>query len=233
MAERLERKTVQPNESLDYIIKKYNIDLTKPSPFELDLCRKNELPALFKDLGFKVGAEVGVFDGIYSEMLCRANPELKLYAVDKWEKYPIFHNFHRQYHYNNAYETAKKRLTGLNCEIIKEWSQDAVGRFEDESLDFVFIDANHDFRHITEDLDSWSKKVRVGGIISGHDFGDSPRSLFCSVETVVRAWTHAYRIHPWFILKSPLTRDETSWMWVKMPEWHRHHPGNISLINSK
>lgn len=205
--------------TIDFIAKRYNLDLSKGSPtepFELDLCRKLVLPTLFKELGFNKGVEIGVLDGIYSAILCETNPDLKLYSVDKWEVYPIYKNRRRQWQYNIFYDEAQKKLAPYkNCQIIKEWSMDAVKMFPDESLDFVFIDANHDFEHITEDIAQWGKKVRVGGIISGHDFGDSPRSLFCCVETVVRAWTKAKRINPWFILNSALTVNERSWMWVK------------------
>jgi hypothetical protein len=209
-------------DTLDFIVKKYDIDLTRESPFELKLCRKLVLPTLFKDLGFNTGVEVGVLDGTYSEVLCKDIPNLKLYSVDKWAVYPIYHNRRKQYHYDAAYGQALEKLKPYpNCQIIKEWSMDAVKQFEDNSLDFVFIDANHDFEHITEDIAEWGKKVRIGGIISGHDFGDSPRSLFCSVETVVRAWTKAKRIHRWFILNSELTADERSWMWVKAEPWKK------------
>lgn len=40
---------------------------------------------------------------------------------------------------------------------------DAVGEIEDGSLDFVFIDGNHSFEAVREDLMHWSRKVRPGG----------------------------------------------------------------------
>src|SRR3989344_1964847 len=206
-------------DTLDFVVKKFRIDLSKGSPFELDFCRIVDLPVLFKELGFKIGAEIGVLGSEYSEKLCQANPDLKLYSIDKWEKYPIHKNHRKQWQYNRYYQNTVKRLKPYNCQIIKEWSMDAVKQFEDESLDLVFIDANHDFEYITQDIIYWGQKVKLGGIISGHDFGESPRSLFCCVEAVVRAWTKAKRVHPWFILNSKLGPDERSWMWVKQKPW--------------
>ncbi|MCK9351243.1 MAG: class I SAM-dependent methyltransferase [Candidatus Paceibacterota bacterium] len=203
-------------ETLDLIVKKYNIDLSKPSPFIIPCCRVNDFPALCKELGFTVGVELGVCDGLYSEVLCRSNPELKLFSVDMWQEYPIYRNFRRQRHYDAIYQSAIKRLEPYpNDTIVKKWSMDAVKDFPDESLDFIFIDANHDFEHVTEDIAQWGKKIRKGGIISGHDFKNSRRSLFVSVETVVRAWTQAKRIHPWFIMVSTAEPKILSWMWVK------------------
>ena len=47
---------------------------------------------------------------------------------------------------------------------------DAVVDVADESLDFVFIDADHKYVSVCEDIREWSKKVRIGGIVSGHDY---------------------------------------------------------------
>lgn len=207
-------------EILKYIVEKYNIDLTKESPFGIECCRLSNLPVLFKELGFKKGAEVGVLEGAYSAKLCESNPELKLYSIDAWEFYPLKNNFRRAWVYPAIYEKAKARLSQFkNNQIIRKWSMDAVKDFEDESLDFVFIDANHEFQHITNDIAEWSKKVKKGGIISGHDFGPSPKKdkkkTFCHVKEVVYAWTQGHGIHPWFILESPTNKYENSWMWVK------------------
>ncbi len=50
---------------------------------------------------------------------------------------------------------------------------EAAEDFEDNSIDFVYIDANHGFKYVAEDLWEWSKKVRSGGVISGHDYAMS------------------------------------------------------------
>ncbi len=203
-------------DALDFIVKKYNVDLSKESPFRINCCRVKDLPFLFKDLGLNFGVEVGVLDGVYSDILLKSNPELKLFLVDMWKEYPMHKNFRKQRHYAwHRGQTIERLEKYGNSKIIEKWSMDAVKDFEDESLDFVFIDANHDFEHVTEDIAQWGKKVKKGGIIAGHDFLDSAKSLFVSVETVVRAWTNAKRIHPWFILDSVIEPQKPSWMWVK------------------
>ncbi len=208
-------------ETLKYICDKYKIDRNKESPFNIDCCRINDLPVLFKELGFKRGAEIGVLKGKYSEKLCESNSELQVYSIDAWEFYPIKNNFRRAHAYPPIYEEAKKRLAPYpNNQIIRKWSKDALLDFEDESLDFVFIDSNHLFEHITSDILEWGKKVRKGGIISGHDYGEMPdiekrKKTFCHVKWVVDAWTYSHGIHPWFILNSPISPRETSWMWIK------------------
>ena len=91
---------------------------------------------------------------------------------------------------------------------------DAVKDFEDGSLDFVYIDGNHDFKNVANDIVEWQKKVRVGGIVAGHDYRrHKPHLTYqCHVVDVVNAYTYAFGINPWFVLqgdKSP------SWFWVQ------------------
>ena len=192
---------------------KYKIDLNQPSPFWVNCNRLIDLPVIFKDLGFTKGAEIGVLEGKYSKILCQSNPELKLYCIDPWEFYPVHKNFRKARMYEPIYQKAKETLSKYpNSEIIRKKSVDAVKDFADESLDFVFIDADHRFQAVTNDIAEWSKKVRVGGIISGHDYGKSRSKDFVHARFVVHAWTSAYEIHPWFVLDAP---NEQSWMWVK------------------
>ncbi len=49
-------------------------------------------------------------------------------------------------------------------------SIEASTKFPDNSLDFVFIDANHWYDDVMSDLNHWYPKVKMGGVISGHDY---------------------------------------------------------------
>jgi hypothetical protein len=203
--------------TLDYIVKKYNVDLNKPSPISISCNRYTELPQLFKELSFQYGAEIGVLEGKYSAILCRSNPKLRIYSVDAWLFYPTYKNFRKQKDYDRAFLEAKKRLSRYrNNRIIRKWSVDAAKDFSDGSLDFVYIDADHSFRAVTDDIAVWSKKVKKGGIIAGHDFSTSKNRLFGHVKDVVCAWTTAYGIHPLFELQCPPNFIENSWMWVNL-----------------
>lgn len=127
---------------------------------------RTDLARYFKEKGFKVGAEIGVLGGDYSALLCKVNPELKLYCIDSWG---YGEHKKRDYHLRK-YEEAKVKLSAYNTTIIYKLSMDAVKDFEDESLDFVYIDANHEPQFVAEDIREWTKKVKRGGIVSGHDY---------------------------------------------------------------
>lgn len=201
-------------DTLKHIVERYNIDLTKKSPFHIHCGRFEDIPKLFTELGFKVGAEIGVQEAGYSTVLLKGIPGLKLYGVDLWELYPGYRDF-RAYQIEQSYINSKKNVEGLNCELIRGWSHEVVKQFEDESLDFVFIDANHAYEFVVQDIALWSKKVRKGGIVYGHDFDDyTNRSRWKEMHVIqaVEGWMKSYRVHPWFVLEG---NKNKSWMYVK------------------
>ena len=53
-------------------------------------------------------------------------------------------------------------------------SVEASKRYADASLDFCFIDANHEYGAVAADIDAWRPKVKPGGIIAGHDYCEWP-----------------------------------------------------------
>lgn len=194
--------------TLDFIVNKYKIDLNQPSPIYLLIGRDWSLPRLIRDLGFTVGAEIGVAEGLYSEILIRKNPNLKLYLVDAWEQYPGYKDESEAIQIKN-YREVKERIKPYNCHMIRDFSMNAVKRFADESLDFVYIDANHDYQHVKEDIKEWSKKVKKGGIIAGHDYGN--RRVYGVVDAV-NDWVKEQKIHPLIILNKNAVK---SWMYIK------------------
>lgn len=180
------------------------------SPIVIDQPREM-LPALFHSLGYRIGAEIGVECGIYSEIIYNSMPGVKLYAVDAWQAYPGYRDHVTQAKIDSIYQQAAERLKG-KAHLVRKYSIAAAQDFDDGILDFVYIDGNHDFLHVTEDIHYWSAKVRKGGIIAGHDFKRHKGSYINHVKDVVQAWTYSHGIDPWFVLagdKSP------SWFWVK------------------
>jgi hypothetical protein len=104
------------------------------------------------------------------------------------------------------YERAKTRLEPYNAHIVMGTSMDVVRDF-DVDLDFVYIDANHNFNYVMEDLISWGKKVRRGGIISGHDYSER----FPGLQIAVNAYTD-FHAPEWFLTN----KDKyPSYFWAK------------------
>lgn len=183
-----------------------------------------DLASLLHEFNFKVGVEVGVERGLYSEILCKANPQMKIYGVDPWESLEVCRknppkrrteNHSSQTRCDQYYQEAVRRLAPYpNYHILKEYSVDAVKRFADKSLDFVYIDANHQYSFVIDDLTWWSRKVKRGGIVAGHDYYDSSpgskRRLF--VKQAVNDFVKAKQISHLIIWGGD---KWPSWMWVK------------------
>ena len=204
------------NNALEYIRNKYNFDFTQKPAFVIPGGRgEGGLATLFKELGVQTGVEIGVLKGEYTQILCQTIPGLKLYGVDPWIVYPDYYDVSGgQPYFDTIYEEAKQRTKDYDCTLIKKFSMDAVKDFEDESLDFVFIDGNHEFVHVAEDIHYWGKKIKKGGIISGHDYrrGGFKSPCRVNVKDVVIGYTYTNGINPWFIISGD---HHQSWMWIK------------------
>lgn len=201
--------------TLDYILKKYNLNSNQKSPIDILNTGRIDLAKLFAELGFTTGAEIGVEAGIYSEILCQANPQLKLYCIDPWKAYHGYREHVTQAKLENLYEETLKRLKPYNCKIVRKFSEEAHLDFPNESLDFVYIDGNHEFLHVAQDLTFWSPKVKKGGIVAGDDYirPAGKYGQFNDVKDVVPAFAYAKSVKPWFVLRDP--DRPSSWMWVK------------------
>ncbi len=207
---------------LEHIQQKYNLNLDQRRlPIEIPNTNRKDLATLFYELGFKVGAEIGTEQGKYAEQLCQRNPEVHLYCVDAWQCYSGYREHVSQDKLNQFVITTENRLLQYNVDLIRKFSIDAACDFENKSLDFVYIDANHSYQNVVNDICSWLPKVRKGGILSGHDFVRRKNPGYqCHVVEAVTGYTGAYRIKPWFILGRKEVRPEEhrdkprSWLWV-------------------
>ena len=207
--------------TLDYILNKFNISLDDktPMPIEIPNFGRDLLTGLFSELEYKVGAEIGVLAGEYSELLCKNNPGLKLYGIDPYIAYSQHKN---QLQLDRFYSEARARLAPYpEYQFITKPSMEAVEGFEDDSLDFVYIDGDHDFLSVMADITSWSNKVKPGGIISGHDYIRRKNPTNHHVVEAIQSYVRDNKIFPWFVLGlnaeiPEMIRDKLrSWMWVK------------------
>lgn len=67
---------------------------------------------------------------------------------------------------------ARKRLQqfqdrGISLEYLRMYTSDAAAHFENETLDFVYVDARHDYCGAMEDLELFWHKLREGGVLAG------------------------------------------------------------------
>lgn len=194
-------------------------------PVEIPDCGRDDLPQFFVDMGFKVGAEIGTAKGEFAEGFCKVG--LQLFCIDSWRKYPDYDDEHNmQERLDSEYEETKERLKSYDCTIIRKTSMEAVNDFADDSLDFVYIDGHHGFKYVAEDICEWTKKVRKGGVISGHDYFIPLKpyreaAYVLHTKYVVDAYTKAMRMKKWFVIgrKNKVDGEKRdnfrSFFWIK------------------
>jgi hypothetical protein len=124
------------------------------------------------------GVEVGVRDGGFSDHLLKTWQGGRLYSVDPWRYFPNgeyvdianVEQKEQERRYTQTQDLLRKY--GTRSEILRKTSKEAVSMFDTEALDFVYIDAQHHYEAVREDLQIWWPKIRQGGILAGHDYID-------------------------------------------------------------
>jgi hypothetical protein len=148
---------------------------------------RDELPKLLNQRGLVGrGVEVGVKRGRFSELILRQWDGSELISVDPWQAYDrgdyVDASNVSQADQDSLHELAVRRLApfGARSAIWRMTSAEAAARIEPQSLDFVYLDARHDYAAVKEDLERWLPAIRPGGVFAGHDYvdGDLPQGVF-------------------------------------------------------
>jgi len=137
--------------------------------------RERFFGAMIDKMGLKTGAEIGVDVGEFSGKLLSGCSLEKLYGVDFWPSdfgsdfRPDFFIKEGGTRYQQCQNNLEKFIKEGRVELVKARSVEAAQKFEDNSLDFVYIDGDHSMEFLF-DLYAWTPKVKIGGMVSGHDF---------------------------------------------------------------
>jgi len=148
-------------------------------------------PALLTSKGYTSGVEVGVQEGLFSKEILAGWPG-KLYMVDCWAKQPdnVYHDVANVSWDEHTDKMVKARRAvnrfWTRASLIQEFSVTASGFFQDESQDWIYLDANHSHDATVEDLKAWYPKIKSGGLISGHDYmeGESHNCTFGVISAI-------------------------------------------------
>jgi predicted O-methyltransferase YrrM len=114
------------------------------------------LAELIKTHEFRCVAEVGVNRGLNALGVLELCPEIeKMYLIDR--SFGVFDS--------GAFKPYNTKIIGI--EATSEFAADYI---KNQSLDLVFIDADHSYEAVVQDIKIWIPKIRSGGIIAGHDY---------------------------------------------------------------
>lgn len=121
--------------------------------------------------------EVGVWRGDYSRNIARTLAPDRFIGIDPWELYEGYtdkpgNEFNNQegldHLYLNVKESFEKEFD--YAEIWRAHSVNASKHFENNSVDFVYLDADHKYEPVAADIQAWWPKIKTGGILAGHDY---------------------------------------------------------------
>lgn len=130
-----------------------------------------------------IGVEIGVASGINASSIVTELNVSKLFLIDSWR---VYHEEYclREHDKMRIWDSAdlyfkfdmgsfervyEKFMNESRVEILRETSREGALRFKTNQLDFVYIDANHGFNHVLNDLTLWYDLIKPNGIIAGHD----------------------------------------------------------------
>lgn len=178
-----------------------------------NLKNRTELLNFVNDLGLKGNAiEIGVFEGDYSKEIIKRCKFKMVYLVDPWIEYPqkIYKTSKNvsQKKQNERYDkVVSKFKNNSNVKIVKKDSKESLSLFNDDFFDFIYIDANHDYEYVKGDIVNWCLKLKVGGVLSGHDYINKrhkgvKRAVdeYCSMYGIKMFYTKE-KISSWFFVK--------------------------------
>ena len=145
--------------------------------------------ALWKDM---VGLEVGVAKGTNARYMLSNLSIKKLYLIDPYFKQSDEFDgagerpYIKGTEHPDAQEIAKKLLKSFEDKI--EWlvgvTEQVIDKVPDNSLDFCYIDGCHEYESVKLDIELCYPKVKVGGVLGGHDFVEDHPGV---VKAVLRA----------------------------------------------
>ena len=131
-----------------------------------------------------IGAEVGVFSSYLSNMIVKEVQPSKFYTVDAFRGWSENSGYDSDFPHENNERYAKELAKTYECVDLRiGMSTDVADTIPDESLDWIYIDACHEYPWAKRDFDAWIPKVKIGGLICGHDY---PSPFFMEAQTQFR-----------------------------------------------
>lgn len=162
-----------------------------------------DIPKLLEGVKAPVGVEIGTAEGYTTEYLLKTIQDLTLFGIDPYKKYLDWDGNVPAWDRNEKELLRKVEPYQNRYTHIRKTSDEAVSTFDDESLDFVFIDGLHTYEQVLKDCENYYPKLKKGGLFVGHDF-----SRIQGVNKAVREFAEKSG-------KEILNAQQDLWYWIK------------------
>jgi SAM-dependent methyltransferase len=130
-----------------------------------------------------VCAEIGVFQGEFSQQILDKTRPRKLHLIDPWRYQPgpdysaswYGGDSHDQRFMDAVYEEVCRRfqpqITSEVVQIHRKPSAEAAADFPENHFDWIYVDGDHHYEAVLQDLSAYRPKVKPGGYVAGDDYG--------------------------------------------------------------
>ena len=127
--------------------------------------------------GIKV-AEIGVLKGKFAKEMISSLAPSEYIGIDPYKQYfdkPAVEYF-RPNAIEKIYNKTNKLIEGLGHKLYRMSSKNAAPLFYQNYFDLVYIDGDHRYEEVKQDIELWYDKIKYGGILAGHDYVKRPKS---------------------------------------------------------
>tara|TARA_R110000824_G_scaffold280514_1_gene468622 strand:- start:209 stop:871 length:663 start_codon:yes stop_codon:yes gene_type:complete len=144
-------------------------------------------------------AEVGVHAGKNAYRIYNVCKPSQLCLIDPWTD--IYKNAKQTQNVNLDEQENCKACCEMyfkdkeNVNLVMKFSIEASNMYEDNSFDVVYIDADHSYECLLEDLSVWSKKIKINGYLGGHDYRKKPANFACKSVADFLSTNPNFRLH--------------------------------------
>ena len=155
----------------------------------------------------EIGSWKGKSSAFMAVEIANSSKNIEFYCIDTWEGSTEHQDMGNL---KSLYATFIQNMMPLVDYYvpIKTTSLKASALFEDESLDFVFIDASHEYDDVRNDIIAWLPKIKNNGTIAGHDYYTDPNNPYPGVKKAVDEIFNT----------EELIFDESCWIYKKVKE---------------
>ena len=159
--------------------------------------------------------EVGVWRGEFSKKIYNISNPKMLVLVDSWTydeqvrgcapqvngKEPLS----QKYFDDAKEETFNKFRNKNNVVILSEDSQNSSSNYKDNYFDYIYLDAEHTYQAVSNDLDMWFSKLKKNGVLFGDDYYWREEDGTLSLHKAYQDFIAKHQISKWCVFKSQIT----------------------------
>lgn len=161
----------------------------------------------------EVGSWLGKSSSYMAVEIANSKKNISFHCVDTWQGSEE-HSSNDLIVKNELYNSFLRNISPVQNYItpLRLSSKEASEKFEDESLDFIFIDAGHSYEDVSEDLKCWFPKLKKGGYFAGHDYSPVwPGVIKAVVEwSVENNYTISFVEESCWLMKKPVESKEVA-----------------------